>query len=137
MMEKLADYEDGKLVASWKHGDKVDEAVFRIAATFPLQYLERKRYEIPGDYLWKFDGNAFIQRLIEETRITHTWKPIRIRLADGDRTLSMIEQPGPPRPQGSAELGCYGRSGKCARVTSCLTSAGSIPRCSQGFIPIF
>ena len=66
----------------------------------PLQYLERKRYKMPGDYLWEFDANAFIQRLIEETGIAHTWKPVLIRLAEGDRTFSMIEQPGPPETAG-------------------------------------
>ena len=100
MIERLANYDDGKLLAPWKHGDKVDDAVFRIAASFPLQYLERKNYKMPGDYLWEFDANAFIQRLIEETGIAHTWKPVLIRFAEGDRTFSMIEQPGPPETGG-------------------------------------
>jgi hypothetical protein len=67
MIETLTQYSDGQHLAPWKHGDKLNDAVFRIAATFPLQYLHYEEYKIPGDYLWEFDVNAFIQQLVEET----------------------------------------------------------------------
>jgi hypothetical protein len=69
----------------------LDDAVFRIAATFPTfpaELLSDCRYKMPGDYLYRFDLNAFVQRLIEETGITHTWKPVRIRL-EGARCFGM------------------------------------------------
>jgi len=91
MIETLARHNHGKLLAPWKHGDELDDAVFRIAAifpTFPAQLLTECRYKMPGDYLYRFDLNAFIQRLIDETGISHTWEPVRIRL-EGARCYSM------------------------------------------------
>lgn len=40
-----------KLLTPWQHGEELDDAVFRIAAAFPLQYLGHKGYKIPGDLL--------------------------------------------------------------------------------------
>ena len=76
--------------SSWLHGNTATEWTMPCSESQQLsvRYLERKRYKMPGDYLWEFDANAFIQRLTEETGIAHTWKPVRIRLAEGDRTLA-------------------------------------------------
>jgi hypothetical protein len=91
MIEMLSRYVDGKLLAPWKHGEELDDVVFRIAATFSMQYLEHKSYQMPGDLLHPFDPNAFIQRLIEETGISHTWKPVDIRAAEGRRCFLMAD----------------------------------------------
>jgi hypothetical protein len=70
MVETLARYNKGQLLAPWHQGVELHEAVFRIAATFPLRYLKHKSYMIPGDEHFGFDPNAFVQRLIEETGIS-------------------------------------------------------------------
>jgi hypothetical protein len=80
-----------KLLSPWQQGEELDDAVFRIAATFPMQYLEHKSYQLPGDLLHPFDPNAFIQRLIEETGISHTWKPVDIRAPEGSRCFLMAD----------------------------------------------
>jgi hypothetical protein len=85
MIETLTIY---KLLAPWQHGAELHEAVFRIAATFPFQYLKHKRYMIPGDEHFGFDPNAFVQKLIEETGISHVWEPVRTKVSEGGRTFS-------------------------------------------------
>ena len=61
--------------------------MFRIAATFPLHEVTIKPYMIPGDeYFWfGFDPNAFVQRLIEETGISHVWELIPTKVPEGGR----------------------------------------------------
>jgi hypothetical protein len=85
MIETLTIY---KLLAPWQHGEELHEAVFRIAATFPFRYLKHKRYMIPGDEHFGFDPNAFVQKLIEETGISHVWEPVRTKVSEGGRTFS-------------------------------------------------
>jgi hypothetical protein len=51
-----------KLLTPWQHGEDLDDAVFRIAATFPLRELRSKRYMIPGDECFGFDPNAAVAR---------------------------------------------------------------------------
>jgi hypothetical protein len=85
MIDTLTIY---KLLAPWQHGEALHEAVFRIAATLPFRYLKHKSYMIAGDERFGFDPNAFVQRLIEETGISHVWEPVSIKVSEGGRTFS-------------------------------------------------
>ena len=76
------------LLTPWQHGEELHEAVFRIAATIPFRYLEHKSYMIGGDERFGFDPNAFVQRLIEETGISHVWEPVATKVSEGGRTFS-------------------------------------------------
>jgi len=38
-----------KLLTPWQHGEELGDAVFRIAATFPLRLLRHKNYMITGE----------------------------------------------------------------------------------------
>ena len=71
MIGMLAHYNQGQLLAPWHHSEEPDDAVFRIAATFPLHEVKPKPYMIAGDEHFGFDSIAFVQRLIEETGISH------------------------------------------------------------------
>jgi hypothetical protein len=82
-----------KLLTPWHHGEELHEAVFRIAATFPLRYLKHKSYMISGDEHFGFDPNAFVQRLIEETGISHVWEPVRTKVAEGGRCFVTMRIP--------------------------------------------
>jgi hypothetical protein len=75
------------LLTPWTHGDQFDDAVFRLAAIFPLHVLEGHDYKIPGDERFPFDPNAFLQRLVEETGIPHTWEPVPVKVPEGGRVL--------------------------------------------------
>jgi hypothetical protein len=73
-----------KLLRPWQRGEKeLDDAVFRIAATFPLRQHGHKNYMIPGDERFGFDPNVFVQRLIEETGISHVWEPVPTKISEG------------------------------------------------------
>jgi hypothetical protein len=96
-----------KLLAPWQHGEELDDAVFRIAATFPLRYLKHKNYMISGDEHFGFDPNAFVQQLIEETGISHVWEPVATKVPEGGRgyvTISVDSKgQGPPDPEREAK----------------------------------
>ena len=49
----------GHLLDPWRHGEEVDDAVFRIAATFPMEGMQRG-VTYPG---WPLDVDAFIEHL--------------------------------------------------------------------------
>jgi hypothetical protein len=85
MIRTLAGYNQDQLLAPWRHGEELHDAVFRIAATFPLRYLKHKSYMISGDEHFGFDPNAFVQRLIEETGISHVWEPVQTKIPEGGR----------------------------------------------------
>jgi len=72
-----------KLIGPWQHGEELHDAVFRLAATFPIHASTYRAYKIPGDELYPFDPNAFVQALIEETGISHTWEPIQSKIPPG------------------------------------------------------
>jgi hypothetical protein len=76
-----------KLLGPWQHGEELHEAVFRIAATFPLHEVKHKPYMVTGDEHFGFDPNAFVQRLIEETGISHVWEPVQIKVPEGGRCI--------------------------------------------------
>jgi len=63
----LTHFNHGQLLAPWHHGEELDDAVFRVAATFPMRALRDGCYMIAGDELYGYDPNAFVQRLMEET----------------------------------------------------------------------
>jgi len=92
MIQTLTTY---NLLAPWRHGEDMDDAVFRIAATLPLQEHKHKRYMIPGDERFGFDPNAFVQRLIEETGISHVWEPVQTKILEGGRAFSYSLAVGP------------------------------------------
>jgi hypothetical protein len=48
---------------------------------------------IPGDEHLGFDPNAFVQRLIEETGISHVWEPVRTKVAEGGRCFVTMRIP--------------------------------------------
>ena|SRR5579864_350020 len=82
MIEMLAELNHGQLLAPWHHGEELDDAVFRIAATFPMRQLGRGNYKTGGDEIFGFDPNEFVRRLIAKTGISHDWKPIPTRIAE-------------------------------------------------------
>jgi len=86
MLRTMTDYSHGQLLTPWQHGQQLDDAVFRIAAVFPLRELKPKSYMIPGDEYFGFDPNEFLQRLIEETGISHVWEPVTTKVPEGGRT---------------------------------------------------
>ena len=71
-----------KLLAPWQHGEELHDGVYRVAATFPMRVFDRV-YKLAGDDIYPFDPNAFVQRLVEETGISHTWEPIRTKTHEG------------------------------------------------------
>jgi hypothetical protein len=85
MIDTLTTY---NLLTPWQHGEELDDAVFRVAASLPLHAMAYQRYKIPGDELHGFDPNAFVQRLIEETGISHVWEPVATKVSEGGRTFS-------------------------------------------------
>ena len=66
MLSMLEGFNQGQLLAPWKHGEDLDDAVFGVAATFPMRPLRQDVYKVPGDSMWGFDPNAFVKKLIEE-----------------------------------------------------------------------
>ena len=72
MIRILAAYKD-ELLAPWHHDSELHDAVFRIAATFPMRELRHRAQPIAGDEIFGFDPNAFVQRLIEEN-----WRPAQL-----------------------------------------------------------
>jgi hypothetical protein len=96
-----------KLLTPWQHGEELDD-VFRVAATFPMRVFKHKAYKIAWDDIFPFDPNAFVQRLIEETGISHVWEPIptKIRGRFSYSTVSATlrgQAQGPPDPQREAK----------------------------------
>lgn len=83
MIKVTAGFNHRQLLAPWQHGGELDDAVFRLAATFPIRPLRQHLYKVPGDSVWGFDPNAFVQKLVEETGISHTWEPVLARLPEG------------------------------------------------------
>jgi hypothetical protein len=84
MISMLAEgFNRGQLLAPWKHDEEFDDAVFRLAATFPMRPLRQDVYKVAGDEMWGFDPNVFVQRLIEETGISHVWEPVPARVEEG------------------------------------------------------
>jgi hypothetical protein len=103
MIKTLAIY---KLLSPWQHGEELDDAVFRIAATFPLREHKHRTYMIPGDETLGFDPNAFVQRLIEETGISHVSEPVVTRIPEGGRmivTVSANFEGQAPNPERNAK----------------------------------
>lgn len=84
MIQTLITY---KLLIPWQHGDDRDDAIIGIAATFPIREHKQKSYMIPGDEMFGFDPNAFVERLIEETGVSHVWEPVATRIPEGGRTI--------------------------------------------------
>ncbi|HMK21067.1 MAG TPA: hypothetical protein VK466_01960 [Terriglobales bacterium] len=82
MLDMLVNF---KLLAPWTREDQLDDAVFRLAAAFPLHEQQDSDYQIPGDEYWPFDPSAFVHRLVEETGIAHVWEPVATKVAEGGR----------------------------------------------------
>ena len=110
MISSLTTFNHGQLLAPWKHGEELDDAVFRLTATFPLRSLRQEMYKIRGDSTWGFDPNAFVQKLIEETGMSHTWKPVLARIPEDNTGFSYrttrlgFGNQGPPGPERRAKL---------------------------------
>jgi hypothetical protein len=96
-----------KVLTPWQHGEELDDAVFRVAATFPLREFWPKDYRIAGDERFGFDPNAFVQCLVEETGISHVWEPIPTKVPEGQRGYSIVSATfsgqGPPDPESEAK----------------------------------
>jgi hypothetical protein len=96
-----------KVLTPWQHDAELDDAVFRVAATFPLREFRRKDYMIAGDELFGFNPNAFLRCLVEETGISHVWEPIPTRISEGELAFGIssvaYEGQGPPDPEGEAK----------------------------------
>jgi hypothetical protein len=85
-----------KLLEPWAHDELLDDAVFRVVAEFPLHERQiMPPYMIPGDELYPFDPNAFLQRLVRETGIAHEWKPLPTTIPDGGRSHYRFSVSGP------------------------------------------
>lgn len=52
----------GQLLAPWQHGEDLDDLVFRVAATFPMELM--KRGVIYSG--WPFDVDRFLERLRQQ-----------------------------------------------------------------------
>ena len=50
---------------------------------FRCETIAHRSYQIAGDEKYEFDPNAFLQQLVEETGISHTWEPIRTKIPEG------------------------------------------------------
>jgi hypothetical protein len=111
IIRTLIDLNQGQLLAPWRRGEELDGAVFRVASTFPMWALRQGVYKIAGDEKFGFDPNAFVQRLIEETGISHVWEPIPTRIPEGHYTFGFtratFKGQGPPDPEREAK--------RCAR----------------------
>jgi hypothetical protein len=101
MIRMLTDFNDGQLLAPWRHGEGLDDAVFRVAATFPIRELGRGNYKTAGDEIFGFDPNAFVRRLIEESGISHVWEPIPTRIREFGYSFAGATFKGqePPNPE--------------------------------------
>ena len=104
MVNMLAEsFNHGQLLAPWKRGEELDDAVFRLAATFPIWPLRQHVYKVAGDSLSGFDPNAFVEKLVEETGISHTWEPVLARIPEGALTCSYVTYRATFRGQGSSD----------------------------------
>lgn len=109
MVSMLEGFNHGQLLAPWKRGEELDEAVFRLAATYPTRPLRKHTYMVPSDSMWGFDPNVFVEKLIEETGISHTWEAVLARIPEGSSscTYSTIratfEGQAPPDPEREAK----------------------------------
>ena len=54
---------NGQILDPWHHGEDLDDVVFRVSATFPMEGM--KRGVIYSE--WPFDVNGFLQRLRQES----------------------------------------------------------------------
>lgn len=79
-----------KLLAPWQRGEELDDGVYRVAATIPMRVYRRRMYKRGGDDRFPFDPNAFLERLIEETGIEHSWEQIPTKLSEDDFCISTI-----------------------------------------------
>jgi hypothetical protein len=61
MIRMLTHFNDGQLLAPWHHGEELDDAVFRVAAAFPMPALRTGCYKIAGEEQFGFDPNSFVQ----------------------------------------------------------------------------
>ena len=108
MIRALTGFHKGQLLVPWKHGEDLDDAVFRVAATFPIRPLRQHVYQIPGDSMWGFDPNAFVEKLIDETGISHIWEPVLARIPEGScctytKLHVTLEGQGPRDPEAVKE----------------------------------
>lgn len=87
MVQTVAHYNRGQLLAPWQHGDELDDAVFRVAAAIPMKMLAYKGYNVAGDDRFGFDPNEFVRQLIEQTGISHTWEPLSPKVPEGQRSF--------------------------------------------------
>ena len=96
-------FNHGQLLGPWQHGAELDDAVFRVAATFPMRAMRQHVYKVAGDDIYESDPNAFVQRLSEETGISHVWEPIRTRISEGGWSYSRLRAGGTPLPDPERE----------------------------------
>jgi hypothetical protein len=82
MIETLTMY---KALAPWQRGEDFDDAVFKIAARFPIQEFKPQDYMIEGDECFGFDPNAFVQQLVTETGIADTGQTIPTKIGEAGR----------------------------------------------------
>jgi hypothetical protein len=79
---------------------------------------------IAGDERFGFDPNAFVQRLIEETGISHVWEPVSIKVSEDGRTFSYSlvggAQERDPR--------CYGQARSPANIVGGMEAVFAQPR---------
>ena len=90
IIRTLERFNHGQLLTPWKRGDELDDAVFRIAARFPMRVLPHRVYRLGGEEIFGYDPNAFVQQLVEETGISHTWEPLTTRVPEGHCTFSFL-----------------------------------------------
>jgi hypothetical protein len=115
MVRMLANFNDGQLLAPWRHGVELDDAVFRVAATCPMRVVRQGVYKIAGDEIFGFDPNAFVQRLVEETGISHVWEPIPDRLPEGGWSFNFIRATFSQTPPDLQHLPDEREAKRCAR----------------------
>ena len=122
MISMLAEgFNRGQLLAPWTHDEELDDAVFRLAATFPMRPLLQHVYKVPGDSTAGFDPNAFVEKLVQETGISHTWETVLARIPQGSGCCSYVTQrvtfkgQGPRDPEAAKKLIASGPSEREAK----------------------
>jgi hypothetical protein len=60
-VEQRPEESEAQTLAKWKHGDELDDAIFRVMATIPIRWIPKD-----GMQGLPFDGGDFIKRVEQE-----------------------------------------------------------------------
>ena len=83
MVRMLLALNHGQLVAPWRHGDKLDDAVFRIAATFPMREFIKGYTRLRAMRFSGLTPMRLCNGSSTKLRSRMLWEPVPTRLAEG------------------------------------------------------